>query len=266
MPRKLIGLKRAPRTGAGRLGLVLLIALTMGGLSACSSTTTGNTANAGVTANTGNTGNTGATSSTENTGNTGNTGNGDFCSTHTCIPNFPNGTGYIVQCADGEWSHSGGRSGACSDHGGETGNTPGNTSNTGNTGSTTANTGNTGATTSNTGNTGGGSGSSPLATVNSYWNSISNHDYASAYSDLAPRAANQTQAQFIAQEDQAGIQSVSFNGHLTAVNGSTAIVSVDSLTTTDKQFGCRDWNGSYHLVQQSGQWLIEQATINPQPC
>lgn len=42
-----------------------------------------------------------------------------FCSTHQCIPNFPNGNGYIVQCVDGEWSHSGGLSGACSDHGGE---------------------------------------------------------------------------------------------------------------------------------------------------
>ena len=42
-----------------------------------------------------------------------------FCSTHTCIENFPNGHGYIVQCADSEWSHSGGLSGACSDHGGE---------------------------------------------------------------------------------------------------------------------------------------------------
>jgi hypothetical protein len=42
-----------------------------------------------------------------------------FCSTHTCIENFPNGNGSIVQCDDGEWSHSGGLSGACSDHGGE---------------------------------------------------------------------------------------------------------------------------------------------------
>lgn len=41
-----------------------------------------------------------------------------FCSTHSCIDNFPNGTGYVVQCVDGEWSHSGGKSGACSDHGG----------------------------------------------------------------------------------------------------------------------------------------------------
>jgi hypothetical protein len=43
----------------------------------------------------------------------------DFCSTHDCIPNFDNGNGSIVQCADGSWSHSGGIQGACSDHGGE---------------------------------------------------------------------------------------------------------------------------------------------------
>ena len=50
------------------------------------------------------------------------TGSGaGFCTTHICIGNFDNGTGYIVQCVDGEWSHSGGRPGACSDHGGETG-------------------------------------------------------------------------------------------------------------------------------------------------
>lgn len=42
-----------------------------------------------------------------------------FCSTHTCIPNFGNGHGSIVQCNDGEWSHSGGLPGACSYHGGE---------------------------------------------------------------------------------------------------------------------------------------------------
>jgi hypothetical protein len=42
-----------------------------------------------------------------------------FCSTHTCIPSFADGHGTVVQCSDGEWSHSGGLSGACSDHGGE---------------------------------------------------------------------------------------------------------------------------------------------------
>jgi hypothetical protein len=41
-----------------------------------------------------------------------------FCGTHRCIPSFSEGTGTIVQCADGEWSHSGGRPGVCSRHGG----------------------------------------------------------------------------------------------------------------------------------------------------
>jgi hypothetical protein len=39
-----------------------------------------------------------------------------FCTTHRCIPSFYEGTGTIVQCADGEWSHSGGRPGVCSGH------------------------------------------------------------------------------------------------------------------------------------------------------
>jgi hypothetical protein len=46
-----------------------------------------------------------------------------FCDTHACIENFDNGGGYIVQCNDGMWSHSGGLPGACSYHGGESGNT-----------------------------------------------------------------------------------------------------------------------------------------------
>ncbi|MCW3025661.1 MAG: hypothetical protein JWM29_1093 [Solirubrobacterales bacterium] len=42
----------------------------------------------------------------------------DFCTTHQCIASFDEGHGTIVQCADGEWSHSGGLPGVCSRHGG----------------------------------------------------------------------------------------------------------------------------------------------------
>lgn len=49
------------------------------------------------------------------------TDSGSFCDTHACIANFDEGNGYIVQCADGMWSQSGGLSGACSYHGGEAG-------------------------------------------------------------------------------------------------------------------------------------------------
>jgi hypothetical protein len=44
---------------------------------------------------------------------------GDFCSYFDCIPSFWNSTnGYVIQCADLMFSHSGGRSGSCSYHGG----------------------------------------------------------------------------------------------------------------------------------------------------
>jgi hypothetical protein len=45
-------------------------------------------------------------------------GSAVFCSTHRCIASFDEGRGTIVQCADGEWSHSGGEPGVCSHHGG----------------------------------------------------------------------------------------------------------------------------------------------------
>ncbi len=43
----------------------------------------------------------------------------DFCDYFNCIANYPNGTGYIDECSDETYSHSGGRPGACSHHGGE---------------------------------------------------------------------------------------------------------------------------------------------------
>lgn len=42
----------------------------------------------------------------------------NFCTTHQCIASFDEGHGTILQCADGEWSHSGGQPGVCSRHGG----------------------------------------------------------------------------------------------------------------------------------------------------
>ena len=42
-----------------------------------------------------------------------------FCGYFSCISNFSNGAGYVVQCADGMYSKSGGRRGSCSQHGGD---------------------------------------------------------------------------------------------------------------------------------------------------
>ncbi len=44
----------------------------------------------------------------------------DICSYFSCIPSFWKSTlGYVDECNDGTYSHSGGRQGACSYHGGE---------------------------------------------------------------------------------------------------------------------------------------------------
>jgi hypothetical protein len=83
-------------------------------------TSTGSGESTVSTAGTG-TGTSPGTGAAEGPGSYSHAGDAQFCSTgsNTCIPNFPNGNGFVVQCVDGEWSHSGGLSGACSDHGGE---------------------------------------------------------------------------------------------------------------------------------------------------
>ncbi len=43
-----------------------------------------------------------------------------FCGQYFhCIPNFPKGKGYVVECKDGMYSKSGGIHGSCSRHGGD---------------------------------------------------------------------------------------------------------------------------------------------------
>jgi hypothetical protein len=44
---------------------------------------------------------------------------GDVCEYFSCIDNFDNGNGYMVECRDGMYSMSGGIRGACSYHHGE---------------------------------------------------------------------------------------------------------------------------------------------------
>ncbi|MFL6136555.1 MAG: hypothetical protein ACJ74O_02000 [Frankiaceae bacterium] len=43
----------------------------------------------------------------------------DVCGYFDCIDYFDNGVGYMIECSDGTYSMSGGRSGRCSHHGGE---------------------------------------------------------------------------------------------------------------------------------------------------
>jgi hypothetical protein len=106
----------------------------------------------------------------------------------------------------------------------------------------------------------------PLAALTGYWQSIDAHRFGAAYAYLAPGSVSQSKAQFVSQEQHAGIQSATFSGNVTSNTGSAATVTVVSLTTNDTEFGCRNWAGSYQLSDQNGQWLVEQAHITPSPC
>jgi hypothetical protein len=106
----------------------------------------------------------------------------------------------------------------------------------------------------------------PLAALTGYWQSINAHQFATAYGYLVPGSASQSEPVFVSDERQAGIQSATFSGHVASNDGSAATVDVDSLITRDRQFGCRAWSGSYQLANESGQWLIEKASISPGPC
>jgi len=55
----------------------------------------------------------------ETAGSPSHTEDARFCSSHRCIAGFDSGQGNVVQCKDGEWSHSGGLEGVCAHDGGE---------------------------------------------------------------------------------------------------------------------------------------------------
>ena len=107
----------------------LAVGLALAGCAGSSSTSTGTGTGTGTQSTSSNPTGTGTgtgpstgtspTPAVEGPGSSSHATDAQFCSTHSCIPSFPNGNGTIVQCADSEWSHSGGLSGACSDHGGE---------------------------------------------------------------------------------------------------------------------------------------------------
>jgi hypothetical protein len=98
-----------------------------------------------------------------------------FCASHPCIANFSNGTGTVVQCTDGKWSHSGGLSGACSDHGGESASTASVPS-------------------EDPRESPGLSSSPPLEALNHYWADIRDHGFSEAYTHLAPAARTLSEA------------------------------------------------------------------------
>lgn len=183
----------------------------------------------------------------EGPGSTSHAEDSRFCASHPCVGNFSKGAGAVVQCTDGEWSHSGGLSGACSNHGGENASTASVPSESG-------------------GESTEAPSSAPLEALDHYWTDIRSHAFSAAYSHLAPAARTLSESQFVSNEEKANIESVRFHGEVTSNSGESASVAVLSLITHDHEYGCRSWSGSYTMTEDAGTWQIEHAAITPQAC
>ena len=129
---------------------------------------------------------------------------------------------------------------------------------------TTVTTGTTDTTTDTT-TTGADAGTAALDSVNSYWSAINNQDWHDAYSHLVP-GTDTDEATWTSDEESQGITSASFTGQVSNVDSNGVTIDVQSLNTQDSQNGCRNWSGTYHVVDQGGSWLIDVASISPTPC
>lgn len=107
---------------------------------------------------------------------------------------------------------------------------------------------------------------SAASALDSYWNDISVGDYSAAYAYLAPGAVQLTSAQFVTDEQKVGISGIQFDAGPVAISGSSATVTVGKLVTTDSEYGCRSWSGSYTMIDASGTWLIGRSNITPHAC
>ncbi len=106
----------------------------------------------------------------------------------------------------------------------------------------------------------------PVGVVNRYWGDIAAGDYAGAYDQFAPTASVGSEAQFAADEREAGIRHIDFVGQPGGVSGSSAIVDVVYLQTVDRQFGCRTWTGDYVMTLYDDRSAIQQAELTPAAC
>jgi hypothetical protein len=73
-------------------------------------------------------------------------------------------------------------------------------------------------------------------------------------------------AAFVTSEQHEHVQSAQFEGRVGSASGAGATVQVVSLTTHDRQFGCRSWSGSYRMTRRASRWLVAGAEIHPRPC
>jgi len=102
------------------------------------------------------------------------------------------------------------------------------------------------------------------STIQSEFSLITEHKFSAAYALLAP--SQQTgEAGWVDAHRGEGIYNVSVATNATINSPESATASIIKMRTLDGE-GCKNWTGSWNLTKIDGQWRINEANINPEPC
>lgn len=101
-------------------------------------------------------------------------------------------------------------------------------------------------------------------TIQREFSLITEHKFSAAYALLAP--SQQTgEAGWVNAHRGEGIYNVSVATTATVHSPESATASIVKMRTLDGE-GCKNWTGSWNLIKIDGQWRINEANINPEPC
>lgn len=101
-------------------------------------------------------------------------------------------------------------------------------------------------------------------TIQREFSLITEHKFSAAYALLAP--SQQTgESGWVDAHRGEGIYNVSVATSATINSPESATASIVKMRTLDGE-GCKNWTGSWNLSKIDGQWRINEANINPEPC
>jgi hypothetical protein len=105
----------------------------------------------------------------------------------------------------------------------------------------------------------------PLAAVNEHWHDIQTGDYQGAWEDEAPSLRG-NESSWVHAQEEAGVESVSYQFEQSSSSGNEATVNVVKLRTVGKQNGCQNWTGGYGVVNEGGTWRISSDSLESHRC
>lgn len=105
-----------------------------------------------------------------------------------------------------------------------------------------------------------------IATIRTHWQLVNDGEYAQAYQLFSPRLQSTFgESGWVAdkQRDRPTASAIQISG--ASVIGNSVVVSVSfttvGLETGAGNNGCNGWNGTYTMVDESGQWLIDATNL-----